>query len=45
MRAVIKYDPWHLPQHVFNIVITVIRGLRGKSSMAMLPSYYRVKNR
>lgn len=45
MWAIIKYDLWRLPHHTFNIVITLARGLRGKSSMAMLPSYYRMQKR
>ena len=44
LYAIIRYDSRHLPQHIFNIVLTVMRRLIGRASPVMLPSYYRKQN-
>lgn len=45
LYAIIRYDPWHLPEHFFNIIVTIIKKIKGKAAFAMLPSYYRLKKK
>jgi radical SAM superfamily enzyme YgiQ (UPF0313 family) len=45
LGVIIRYDPLRLPQHIFNITATILRKVKGRASVAMLPSYYRMKKK